>query len=230
MNSITAQSTRQRSSFHDLNAIRVIATTVGVILGLSGVNHGLFEFLQGNKPTPGLIIQAIGKGQRFWPLGTEEAFTIVPNFMISGLLSMIVGLVIVIWSLWFLPSKRGPAIFLGLFVLLFLVGGGIGQIAFFLPAWAFAGHMNAPPNWWMKVLPRRTWTFLSRLWIVTLVLASLLILFGLEIAILGVVPGMTDPERIQSTGMLLVFSSALLYVIAFVAGIGHELRRADQRS
>ena len=221
-------SNQKKSTFRELNATRVIATTIGVIFGLAGFNHGFIEFLQGNRPTNGLIIQAIGEGQRFWPLGTEEAFTIIHNFMISGLLSMILGLIIVVWSLWFLPSKRGPAIFLGLFILLFLVGGGIGQIAFFLPAWAFARHMNTPPNGWRKVLPRRIWPFLSRLWIVTLILASLIMLMGLEVAIFGVVPGMTDPERIQSAGMLLVFCSALLYVISFIAGIGHELRRVDQ--
>jgi hypothetical protein len=222
--------TRIQAFFNDLNATRVIATTVGVIFGLAGFNHGFFEFLQGNTPTNGLIIQAIGEGQRFWSLGTEEAFTIIPNFMISGLLSMAFGLTIIIWSLWFLPTKRGPIIFLVLFILLFLVGGGIGQIAFFIPAWAFATRMNAPLTWWRKKLPQSTWPFLSRVWIVMLILASLLILIGLEVAIFGYVPGMMDPERIQSTGMLLVFSSALLYVVSFIAGFGHELRRADQRS
>lgn len=223
----TVASNERSISFHNLNAIRVIATTVGVIFGLAGINHGFFEFLQGNKPTDGLIIQAIGEAQRFWPLGTEEAFTIIPNFMISGLLSMALGLTIIIWSLWFLPTKRGPTIFLLLFVLLFLVGGGIGQIAFFIPAWAFATQMNTTLTWWRKALPRRTWPFLSRFWIVSLILASLLILVGLEIAIFGYVPGMTEPERIQSTGMLLVFISALLYVVSFIAGLGHELRRME---
>lgn len=218
-----------RVSFQDWNATRVIATTVGVIFGLAGFNHGFFEFLQGNTPTSGLIIQAIGEGQRFWPLGTEEAFTLIPNFLISGLLSMILGLTIIAWSLWFLPTRRGPTIFLGLFVLLFLVGGGIGQLAFFLPAWAFARQMNAPLTWWRQALPRRTWPFLSRLWIVTLILASLLILCGLEVAIFGYVPGMVDPARIQNTGMLLVFSAAFLYVVSFIAGFGHELMRTEWR-
>ena len=222
---ITIASNERSMSFYNLNAIRVIATTVGVIFGLAGFNHGFFEFLQGNTSTNGLIIQAIGEAQRFWPLGTEEAFTIIPNFMISGLLSMALGLTIVAWSLFYLPTKRGPTVFLVLFVLLFLVGGGIGQIVFFIPAWAFATRMDAPLTWWRKTLPQRTWSILSKLWPVILNLASLLILMGLEIAIFGYVPGMSDPERIQSTGMILVFISAILYVISFIAGIGHELRR-----
>ena len=214
-------------SFLDVNATRVTATTVGVLLGLSGMNHGFFEFLQGNVPTGGLVLQAIGPAQRFWERGTEEAFSILPTFLASGLLSMLVGLIIVIWSLWFIQSKYGPQVFLGLFIVLFLVGGGIGQIAFFVPTWAFATRMHKPLTWWRKVLPRRLWPFLSGLWLVTLILATLAILIGLEIAIFGLVPGMTDPEQVQNTAMATVLLSAVLYVISFVAGFGHELRRQE---
>lgn len=221
--------TKQISSLHNLNATPVIVTTIGVIFGLAGFNHGFFEFLQGNTPTDGLIIQAIGEAHRFWPEGTEEAFTIIPNFLISGILSMVLGLTIVVWSLGFIHTKHGRTVFLGLFILLFLFGGGIGQVAFFLPAWAFATRMDKPLDWWRKVLPRRTWSLLSRLWLPILVLSSAIMLMGLQIAIFGFVPGMTDPERIQNTSMSLVLTSAVLNVVAFVAGFGHELRRMDQK-
>lgn len=209
-----------------LNATRTIATTVGVFFGLfSGVNHGFFELLQGNKPTGGLLIHAIGEGQRFWPLGTEDAFTVIPNFMITGIASIIVGLAIIIWSIWFLPSKHGRTVFLGLFILSFLVGGGIGQAFFFIPAWAFATRLGKPLNGWRKLLPPRTWSFLANLWLVTLGLATIFMLVGLEIAIFGFFPGLDDPEAIQNTAMLFVLSSAVLYVISFVAGFGHELKK-----
>ena len=219
---------RQKRSFHTLSATRIIATTIGVIFGFSGINHGFFEFLQGDTATDGLVIQAIGESQRFWALGTEEAFTIIPNFMISGLFAMVIGLAIIIWSLWFLPTKHGRTVFLLLFVILFLVGGGIGQIAFFVPAWAFATRMDKTLTWWKKVLPESSWPILSKLWIVILVLASIAILIGLEIAIFGFVPCMSNPEQIQNTALLFVLCSAILYIISFIAGFGHELRRMYQ--
>lgn len=219
----------ENTSFSKLNATRVTATTIGIFFGLfSGVNHGFFEFLQGNMSTNGLLINAIGEAQRFWPAGTEPAFTIIPNFMITGILSIIVGLAIIGWSIWFLPSKYGRSIFLGLFILSVLVGGGIGQIFFFLPAWAFATRMGKPLTWWRKALPRNSWPFLSRLWVITLVLATLVMLIGLEMAIFGYFPGMTDLDALQNTNMIFVFSSAILYIISFIAGFGHELRRIDQ--
>ena len=217
------------SFFENLNATRAIATTIGVFFGLfSGMNHGLFEILQGNTPTDGLFIHAIGEAQRFWPLGTEDAFTLLPNFMLTGIVSMLVGLAIIVWSLWFLPGKHGRAVFLGLFILSFLVGGGIGQVAFFIPAWAFATRMDKPLTWWRKVLPRSTWPFLPKFWILTLVLATLAILIGLEMAIFGFFPGLTDPEAIQNTALQFVLASAILYVISFIAGFGHELRRMER--
>jgi len=223
-----ADADKPRSAFEELNATGVIATTIGVFFGLfSGVNHGIFEVLQGNTPTDGLVIHAIGEAQRFWPLGTEDAFTLIPNFMVTGILSIIVGLTIVIWSIWFLPSKHGRTAFLGLFILSFLVGGGIGQVAFFIPAWAFATRMHKPLTWWRKVLPRSTWTILSKLWMVTLILATIAMLIGLEMAIFGYFPGLTDPESIQNTAMLYVLSAAILYVVSFIAGFGHELKRME---
>ncbi|MBN1994242.1 MAG: hypothetical protein JW953_16210 [Anaerolineae bacterium] len=225
------QMPKERLSFYNLNATRVIATTIGVFIGLlSGVNHGFFEVLQGNKPTGGLYILAIGEAQRFWPLAGEGAFTLIPNFLITGIASMIVGVAIIIWSIWFLPTRHGRTVFLGLSILSFLVGGGIGQVAFFIPAWAFATRIGKPLNWWRKVLPRSTWPILSRLWVVTLVLATITMLIGVEMAVFGFFPGITDPVSIEDTAKLFVFGSASLYVISFIAGFGHELRRMDQNN
>jgi hypothetical protein len=58
---------KMTTQMHNLNETRVTVTTIGVIFGLAGFNHGFFEFLQGNTPTDGLIIQALGEAQRFWP-------------------------------------------------------------------------------------------------------------------------------------------------------------------
>jgi hypothetical protein len=219
---------KERTTFQDLNATRVIATTIGVFFGLfSGVNHGIFEIMQGNTSTDGLVINAIGEAQQFWVEGHEPAFSVISNFMLTGILSVIVGLAIVIWSIWFLPTKHGRSVYLGLFILSFLVGGGIGQVFFFLPAWAFATRMGKPLTWWRKVLPRSIWPLLSSLWVVTLVLATVLMSITLEIGIFGLFPGLVDSQSIQTAAMICMFGSAILYVVSFIAGFGHELLRME---
>lgn len=216
---------RERSAFRDLNATRIITSTVGTIMGFSGINHGFFEFLQGNKPTGTLWIHAIGEAQKFWVEGTEDAFTIIPNFLVTGILSMIIGLIIMIWSLWFIETRHGRTVFLALFILLFLVGGGVGQLAFFIPAWAFATRMNKPLTWWKKVLPNKILPLLSKLWIVILIVSTISILIGLEMAIFGYFPGVTDTNDIQNTTLSFVLSSAILNILAYIAGFGHDLKR-----
>jgi hypothetical protein len=219
------------TSTHNLNATHFNAATIGALFGLfSGMNHGFFEILQGNQPVSGTLIQAIGPDQRFWSNGTEEAFTLLPTYLSTGIASMLVGLVIVVWSLRYLPSRHGRTVFLALFILSFLVGGGIGQVAFFIPAWAFATRMGKPLSWWRSVLPGKTWPLLSMLWPVLLGLATLAFLVGLEIAIFGIFPGINAPETLQNLAMVLVFSAALGYVLAFIAGFGHDLQRIETAS
>ena len=63
---------------------RITTSVIGTLLGMAGfLNHGIFEILQGNNPTNGLYIEAIGKQHRFWLYGTEGAFTLIPNLLFS---------------------------------------------------------------------------------------------------------------------------------------------------
>jgi hypothetical protein len=68
-------------------ATRFIVSTLGIILAIAGFDHGFFETLQGNRPTSGLIIQAIGPEQTLW----------------GGVLMSSGGLV---WMIWHLMIAR----------------------------------------------------------------------------------------------------------------------------
>src|SRR4030042_4516576 len=107
-----------------ISATRVISSTLGAIVGLAGVEHGFFEVLQGNATTSGLVIDAIGPAQKLWPGATEPALTIIPNFLLSGIAAIIVGLLVTIWAVAFVHRKYGALILLLFSFVLFLVGGG----------------------------------------------------------------------------------------------------------
>lgn len=69
---------------------RITASIIGVLLGMGGfINHGFFEVLQGYTSTNGYFIEGIGKANRFWVHGTEAAFTIIPNFLVTGICVML---------------------------------------------------------------------------------------------------------------------------------------------
>jgi hypothetical protein len=42
-------------------ATKTVATWLGVVAGIAGLEHGYFEFLQGNTPTPGLAFPSWGR-------------------------------------------------------------------------------------------------------------------------------------------------------------------------
>jgi len=189
------------------------------------MSHGLFETLQGNTPTGGMFISAIGEAHRMWVHGNEYAFTVIPNFLITGILAMIVSLTIMLWSVGFVHKKNGPLIFLLLFILLFLVGGGIGQVVFFTLTWAVSTRINKPLTWWRKVLPESVRKVLSKLWSWSLIAGSLLIVMALEIAITGFVPGVNDPDLILIIMLTALGAGLGILLLTFVAGFAHDIER-----
>ena len=203
---------------------KITASVLGALLGLSGViNHGLFEVLQGNKSTNGFFIEAIGEAHRFWVHGTEAAFTIVHNYLITGILAMLTGLAIVVWSLKFLHRKNGPTVLISLFILLTLVGGGIGFIILYLPTWAFATRINKPLDWWKKLLLEGFRKILSSMWIYSLAAAVICWLIVMELGIFGYFPGQSNPDTILNIVFLFLFSTVVLAFITFTCAIAGDI-------
>jgi len=204
---------------------RTIAMVLGIVLAVAGMNHGFFETLQGSTPTGGLIIQAISPSMQLWANGGEEAFSVIPNFLLTGIAAIAVSIVIVYWSVRFLHTRHGATVFLLLFVLLFLVGGGIGQIVFFVTVWAFATRINKPLTWWERTLPHHVRSWLSHVWPISLTVAVGLFLVALEIAIFGYFPGVADAEQLMGIVFASLASSLLMITVSFVSGFADDIER-----
>jgi hypothetical protein len=210
------------------HATRTITATLGVIFAIGGMSHGFFEILQGNTPTNGLIIDAISESMRRWPHGSETAFTLIPNFLVTGIAAIGVSLAIIVWSLGYLHTKHGATIYLLLFILLFLVGGGIGQIVFFTVGWAFATRINKPLTWWRKALPEGVRGTLARVWPWSLAVSTVLVLFALEIAIFGYVPGVEDADQRLSVVFASLGVGLALLILSFVSGFADDIQRQSE--
>jgi hypothetical protein len=179
----------------EVNGTKAVATALGVCVGVSGLDHGFFEALQGNLATPGLIVQAVGPAQRMWTHGTEEAFTLIPNFLPTGILAMVVGLLTIAWSIRYIDRPNGSRVLLLLGGLMFLVGGGIGMLVFLLFGWLVARRIHRPLAWVPSLLPGAVGRMLWKAWPGLVVGGLALYAFALEIAIVGAVPGVSDPEQ-----------------------------------
>lgn len=205
------------------NATRKTIATLGTIFGISGISHGLFEVLQGYAPTGGFIIAAIGETHRMWPHGNEYAFTLMGNFLATGIAAMMIGLCLVVWSLYFVHGKHGPSVFLLLFILLFLFGGGIAQIIFFPFYWIVATRINKPLVWWRTIMPFRLRKVLGKLWPWSLVLSATLMLFALAVAVTGFIPGVNDPDTVLSIMLTSLVVAMASIALSIVAGFARDI-------
>lgn len=207
----------------------ITASVIGVFLGLAGiVNHGIFEILQGNTSTNGFYIEAIGEAHRFWLHGTEGAFTIIHNYLITGICVIIVGTGVIVWSLKYTHVKRWATVFILLMILLTLVGGGIGHILLYLPTWALATRLNKSLDWWEKIMSARLRKACSALWKYSLAATTISWLILMELGIFGYFPGQTNPDIILSIVYGFLFSSAILACITFMCAFAKDIEDRTQ--
>ena len=166
-------------------ATKTAASTFGFLVGLAGIEHGFLEMLQGNVTPSGIMIEAIGPAHRFWEYGTERALTIIPNFLVTGILAIIVGLLVTIWAGAFIDRKYGARVLMLLSIILWLVGGGFAPIFMATFASVAATRINKPLKWWRAHLPAFIRGFLAKLWPSSIVSFVVVFVIGVEIAIFG---------------------------------------------
>jgi hypothetical protein len=206
-------------------ATRTVVSTLGVLVGIGSIDHGLLETLQGYRPTPGLIINALGSGYRWtvWKQGGEGAFTLIPNFLVTGILATLLGVVMILWALRFIQKKHGPAFFLLLGIASLLTGGGIAQIVLFTIVWGFATRIRSSLAFWHWLIPPPVRPALGCLWPWTLTVATILFLAALDIAIFGYVPGITSQTQLLHICWTLLPIALAFYFLSILSGFAHDI-------
>ena len=108
------------------NATKLLVNTYSILVGLTAIVHGFYETLQGNEPIKESLIDAIGPKQRLWEYSILHAVSYAPTYMIAGILAIIMGILVIVWSLFFIEKRLRTIILFFLIILTFLVGGGYG--------------------------------------------------------------------------------------------------------
>ena len=208
--------------WRNINATRIVASTYGVLVGFAGVEHGYFEILQGNIAPESIWIDAIGPANKMWEGASETAITIIPNLLITGILSMVVGFIIILWASKFIQRKYGSLIILLLSIIQFLVGGGFAPIFIGILAAITATRINKSHTWWKIHLPSILIKSLAILWPLSFIIFILLFFLTVEIAIFGWFFGVSDPTNIWFT---LAYYMLIPMVVAVPAAITYDIQR-----
>jgi hypothetical protein len=106
-------------------ATRIAVATLGTLIGLAGVEHGIGEILQGPLRPASMWIESWPDAPALAILAGEPAMTVIPNLLVTGGLSVAVGVTLIVWAIGFTRDRRGALMLIGLSVLLLLVGGGL---------------------------------------------------------------------------------------------------------
>jgi hypothetical protein len=128
-------------------ATKTVANWLGILAGLAGLEHGVFEFLQGDTRPAGIVFPSWGPQicdpAKVWH-ACEPAMSILPNFRIISILTILLGLAVFAWSVFFVQRRAGGWILIGLSVALLLAGGGFFPPVIGVVAGAAGTRINRP--------------------------------------------------------------------------------------
>lgn len=207
-------------------ATRIYASTLGILVGLAGVEHGILEILQGNVKPNGIMVDAIGPEQKLWELATETVLTIIPNMLISGILSIILGGLVTIWAYAYVDRKYGAVVLLFLSIALFLVGGGFAPIFLTILAFIAATRINRPLKFWRSRVPATLRNLIAMLWPWTLIVSVVSFVIAVKIAIFGEpILGLVGAETAYLIQFILGLAMLLLAIVALPAANAHDAKR-----
>jgi hypothetical protein len=147
----------------NVGALRAVASIFGVLAGLGGLLHAVGEILQGNVPTDGIVINSWTVGPIATQMGGDPGMTIVPNFLVTGILCLIASLAVIVWAAAFVHRKNGGWVLLALTIAMLLVGGGFGPPMLGILA-SVAGIGIKEPSARHTRLSANVRRFLARLW------------------------------------------------------------------
>jgi hypothetical protein len=191
---------------------RLFVLVAGILAGLSGVVHGFTETLKGNTPTGGFYLENFG------------AFSVIPDYLITGIASILVALAIAIWAVGFIHKRNGPNIFMALSILLFFVGGGVAQLGFCLVTWGAATRINSPLSWWRRVMSENSRIRLAKWWLAAFITGFLFISLGIGIWLILLTPGTAHNGDVANyicwgaLGVGLVF-----LILALISGFARDI-------
>jgi hypothetical protein len=204
------------------NAIRITSTSLGIYAGLLGAEHGIFELMQGNIRTGGLVIQAMGpacQAEGMWH-ACFPAFTVLPSYVASGLLATLFSLSVAAWAATCLQLRRGGLILLLLSVGMFLTGGGFVPLLTGSMAAFSASTFHLPGGQRQRGLPRSLRRFLAALFPWALLLIAVWIpgswLMG------HFLPGI----MLQIGTMLFLLFDLILPLVSVFAAFAHDMTPA----
>ena len=214
-----------KNAFTEFSAARIIASVFGVLAGVGSITHGIGETRQGNVAPSGIVINSWTEGPIATNMGGEPGMTIVPNLLVTGVLTILVSLAVLVWAAAFVQRKNGGRVLILLSVGMLLVGGGFGPPITGILAGVAGTGIKSPLTWWRTHLSVNVRRFLAKLWpwIFGISLVNGVFLF-LGSVVLVYFFGVNNPDLFVNSFFFVVVS----LLLTIFTGIAYDLQASKR--
>ena len=187
-----------------LNRTSLFVVINSVFIGAQGMIHAVSAIMKGNVPTGGMMLDSIG------------ALTLIQNYLYTGIVSALIGALIVFWALTNVNNRFYTPVFILLCLALFLTGGGVAFILFFLFTIFASTQITGPYKWLGKMLSGRFGGMLRNSWKFFMTASYAFLACGMAVWIFLIPPGM---EHAISWKEYLCWSFLLLGITGMIPAI-----------
>jgi hypothetical protein len=204
------------------NPIRIVVICIGCLCALSGIEHGFFEMLQGSQRIEihnidgHQYIFAIGESIRFWKYGFEYAYTIIPNYLLTGIITICISILLIYWTLTRVQLKLGWLVFIVLSILQYLTGGGAAQLGLAILVGLFAILINKQFILIGK-LPILVTKMLINSWPIWLIIFVVIFLQSIVTAIFGFLYWIHDADKIIKVQFSMIYIMLSIFAILILS-------------
>jgi len=150
--------------FIQIGAARLVASIFGILAGIGGIMHGPGEILQGNVAPAGMFFNSWTVEPIATNVGGEPAMSLIPNLLISGILTLLISSIVLVWAAAFVGRRRGGVILILLSFIMLLVGGGFAPPLIGIIAGVAGLGINAQEPKWSKNLSSRSRKLFAAAW------------------------------------------------------------------
>ncbi len=149
---------------HRFTSLRHLAAICGGLAGVGGITHGIGEVMQGSRSPGGIVFNSWAEGRIASNLGGEPAMSVVPNLLITGILTIVVSLALLAWAVGFFDRRHAGSGLVLLSVAILMVGGGFGPPLVGMLAGAAAAGASVGRQRRTSLLAGRPGSLLAPLW------------------------------------------------------------------
>lgn len=210
-----------RDAMQSSSATTLVASVFGVLASIGGITHGIGEIRQGNVAPENFFFPSWTEGPIAAEMGGDPAISVVPNLLVTGILTLIVSVVMLVWAAAFVQRKRGGLVLMLLAVVQLLVGGGVGSPVIAFLAGIAGTRIHAPHRWWRAHVPAAMQHVLAWLWpwvFAVALLNGLFLFVGAMLLVYAV--SLNNPDLFLNS----FFFAAVSVALATIVAVAHDIQ------